>query len=340
VDRRADAFAMALYTTQASDSGVATAAPLALVAGELERVERRILELVRSREEVLQKISTELILAGGKRVRPALALLIFRAAGGVDPMDTIEVGAALELIHSATLLHDDILDSGQTRRGRPSPLARHGLGFTLVAGDFLFSRAFGVAGRFDETVVGWATEACIQLCEGEMLQQRFRRNLDVTAADHHEIASRKTASLFGQAARIGAHFAGASEETVEAMHCLGHEIGIGFQIIDDLLDVLGPPEIIGKPVGSDLREGSPALPIVLGLRSLPEVAAAFVDPAPSQEAVTRALAALRDSSILDEVRSRAAEHIVEARRQLEYLPPSRYRSALAGLTGELLLRAQ
>jgi geranylgeranyl pyrophosphate synthase len=340
VDRRADAFSMALYTTQASDSGVATAAPLALVAGELERVERRILELVRSREEVLQEISTELILAGGKRVRPALALLIFRAAGGVDPMDTIEVGAALELIHSATLLHDDILDSGQTRRGRPSPLARHGLGFTLVAGDFLFSRAFGVAGRFDETVVGWATEACIQLCEGEMLQQRFRRNLDVTAADHHEIASRKTASLFGQAARIGAHFAGASEETVEAMHCLGHEIGIGFQIIDDLLDVVGPAEIIGKPVGSDLREGSPALPVVLGLRGLPEVAAAFVDPAPSQEAVMRALAALRDSSILDEVRSRAAGHIVEARRQLEYLPPSRYRSALAGLTGELLLRAQ
>lgn len=332
---------MALYTTQAADSGMAvTAAPIALVATELERVERRILELIRSRERVLEMISTELILAGGKRVRPALALLIFRAAGGVDPSDTIEVGAALELIHSATLLHDDILDSGQTRRGRPSPLARHGLGFTLVAGDFLFSRAFGVAGRFDETVVGWATEACIQLCEGEMLQQRFRRNLEVTAHDHHEIASRKTASLFGEAARIGAHFAGASDETVEAMRRLGHEIGIGFQIVDDLLDVVGPAEVIGKPVGSDLREGSPALPIVLGLRTLPEVAAAFADPTPSPEAVARALAALRKSSVLDEVRARAAEHIGDARRQLELLPPSRYRSALAGLTGELLLRAQ
>jgi geranylgeranyl pyrophosphate synthase len=330
---------MALYTTQATDR-VADVAPLALVSAELARVERRILELVHSREESLERIASELIAAGGKRVRPALSLLVFRAAGGRDPSDTIEVGAALELIHSATLLHDDILDSGQTRRGRPSPLARHGLAFTLVAGDFLFSRAFGVAGRFDETVVGWATEACIHLCEGEMLQQRFRRNPLVTAADSLEIAARKTASLFGQAARIGSHFAGAPEATVAAMHRLGHEIGIAFQIIDDLLDVLGPPEVIGKPVGSDLREGSPALPTVLGLRTLPDVAAAFTDPSPSSETVARALAALRGSAVLDEVRKRAAQHIGEARRQLDVLPPSHFRTALADLIEELLSRTE
>jgi geranylgeranyl pyrophosphate synthase len=331
---------MALYTTQAADLVAATIAPLELIATELGRVEQRILELIRSREEALERIATELIAAGGKRVRPALSLLVFRAAGGEDPGDTIEVGAALELIHSATLLHDDILDSGQTRRGRPSPLARHGLAFTLVAGDFLFSRAFGVAGRFDETVVGWATEACIHLCEGEMLQQRFRRNPLATAADHLEIASRKTASLFAQAARIGCHFAGAPAETVEAMRRLGHEIGIAFQIVDDLLDVVGPSEVIGKPVGSDLREGSPALPIVLGLRDHPEVAAAFGDPSPGPEIVARALAALRASSVLDEVRARAAQHVGEARRQLDALPPSRFRSALAGLIEELLARTE
>ena len=331
---------MALYTTHAADSGIATVAPLALIAAELARVERRILELVSSREEALERISSELIGAGGKRVRPALSLLVFRAAGGRDPSDTIEVGAALELIHSATLLHDDILDSGQTRRGRPSPLARHGLAFTLVAGDFLFSRAFGVAGRFDEVVVGWATEACIHLCEGEMLQQRFRRNPLVTPDDYREIAARKTASLFGQAARIGCHFAGAPPETVEAMRRLGHELGIAFQIVDDLLDVIGPSEIIGKPVGSDLREGSPALPIVLGLRSLPEVASAFENPSPGPEIVGRALAALRASSVLVEVRACAAEHIGEARRQLDVLPPSRFRSALADLIEELLSRTE
>jgi geranylgeranyl pyrophosphate synthase len=331
---------MALYTTQAADPGVVTVAPLALVAAELARVEQRIRELARSREESLERIANELIGAGGKRVRPALSLLVFRAAGGHDPSDTIEVGAALELIHSATLLHDDILDSGQTRRGRPSPLARHGLAFTLVTGDFLFSRAFGVAGRFDETVVGWATEACIHLCEGEMLQQRFRRNPLVTPADYLEIAARKTASLFGQAARIGSHFAGAAEETVAAMHRLGHEIGIAFQIVDDLLDVLGPAEVIGKPVGSDLREGSPALPTVLGLESLPDVAAAFTDPEASPECVGRALSALRSSPVLHEVRARAAHHIGEARRQLDVLPSTVFRSALVDLLEELLSRTE
>lgn len=331
---------MALYTTQAIDTGGTVTAPLALIADELARVDRRILELVQSREDSLRRIATDLILAGGKRVRPALALLVFRAAGGRDPSDTIEVGAALELIHSATLLHDDILDSGQTRRGRPSPLARHGLALTLVTGDFLFSRAFGVAGRFDETIVGWATEACVQLCEGEMLQQRFRRNPEVTPEDSFEIASRKTASLFGQAARIGAHFAGAPPDIVHAMHQLGQEIGVSFQVVDDLLDVLGPPEVIGKPVGSDLREGSPALPIVLGLRRLPEVAAAFTDPAPSPETVARALRSLRDSTVLEEVRHCAEQHISQAQRQLELLAPSIFRSALGSLIQELLARTE
>jgi octaprenyl-diphosphate synthase len=313
-------------------------APLALIEPELRRVEERIRELTHSREDRLFEIANELIGSGGKRVRPALALLVFRAAGGLDPTDTIDVGAALELIHSATLLHDDILDSGQTRRGRPSPLARHGVSLTLVTGDFLFSRAFGVAGRFDATVVGWATDACVNLCEGEILQQRFWRNLEVTLDDYVEIAARKTASLFSEAARIGAHFAGASPEVVEAMRRLGFEIGIGFQMIDDLLDVVGPAETIGKPVGSDLREGAPALPTVLGLGRLPEVAQAFTMPDPNAEAVDSALVALRRSPVLDEVRRLAAGRIEDAARQLELLPISPFRSAVHGLLGELLAR--
>ena len=110
------------------------------------------------------------------------------------------------------------------------------------AGDFLFSKAFGVAGRFDETIVGWATDACVELCEGEVLQQRFRRNSAVTLPDYERIAACKTGSLFRQAARIGAHLAGASQEIVRAMHQLGLEIGLAFQMIDDLLDVIGPAD--------------------------------------------------------------------------------------------------
>src|SRR5262249_14373652 len=151
-------------------------------------------------------------------------------------------------------------------------------------------------------VVGWAADACVSLCEGELLQQRFRRNLAVQLDDYLEIAARKTASLFSQASRIGAHFAGAPAETVEAMRRLGFEIGIAFQMIDDLLDVLGPTEVIGKPVGSDLREGTPALPVVLGLARLPDVARAFGSAAPTSDAVSGALAALKRSPVLNEVR--------------------------------------
>jgi len=311
--------------------------PLALIADEMAGVERRIDELSLSREGKLSTIAQELIGSGGKRVRPALALLVFRAAGGEDPRDTIDVGAALELIHSATLLHDDILDSGRTRRGRPSPLARHGLGMTLLTGDFLFTRAFGVAGRFDETVVGWATDACISLCEGEVMQRRFRRNPAATLEDYVEIAACKTASLFSQAARIGAHFAGAPPDVVEAMYRLGYEMGLGFQMVDDLLDVLGPAELIGKPVGSDLREGAPALPIVLGLE-LPEVRAAFTSEMPSAAAVDRALAALRASTVIPRVRTLAAERVREAAAQLEMLPDSPFRNALADLADDVLSR--
>lgn len=326
-------------TSTAAHERSAAEPAVALVAGELALVEARIRELATSREAAVSEIAGDLIGSGGKRVRPALALLAFRACGGENPADTIEVGAALELIHSATLLHDDILDAGMTRRGRPSPLARHGVGLTLVTGDFLFSRAFGVAGRFDAEVVGWATDACVSLCEGEVLQQRFRRNPAVTVEDYLEIAGRKTASLFAEAARIGARFAGAGGPLVEAMRRLGHQIGIAFQMIDDLLDVLGPPEVIGKPVGTDIREGSPALPTVLGLARLPDLAAAFADPEPSPQAVQAAVTALRRSTVLAEVRQMAAARIRDAHDQIGLLAPSRFRDALAGLVGELLARS-
>ena len=310
--------------------------PLGLVADEMVLVEERIRELATAREAQLTEVAADLIGSGGKRVRPALSLMVFRASGGTDPADVVDIGAALELIHSATLLHDDILDSGMTRRGRPSPLAVHGIGPTLITGDFLFSRAFGVAGRFDAMVVGWATDACTQLCEGEVLQHRFRHNPAVTIDDYLRVAEAKTASLFSQAARIGAHLAGAPEPLVEAMYRMGYEIGVGFQMVDDLLDVVGPEELIGKAVGSDLREGSPALPTVLGLPHLPAVKEAFLEVDPSAEQISAALDQLRQSPVLDEVKRLAGQRIRIAREQIGLLPPSPHREGLHQLA-ELLL---
>lgn len=331
---------MTLASTHAAPTAVSAAGAnaLTLVSGELDRVEKRIAELTDSEEQILTDVSRELISAGGKRIRPALALLVFGAAGGVDPTDTIDIGASIELIHTATLLHDDILDSGKVRRGRPSPLARHGISATLVSGDFLFSKAFSVAGRFDAKIVGWAAEACVQLCEGEMLQDRYRRNPAADLDTYLQLATRKTASLFRQAARIGAHFAGLPESSVERLASFGEDIGLGFQMVDDLLDVLGPESVIGKPVGSDLREGSPALPLVLALNRLPAVRTAFLSPAPTERELEDALAELRSSTILEEVRALAAERIRSALDALDLLPESAYRAALERVTLDLLDR--
>jgi geranylgeranyl pyrophosphate synthase len=144
--------------------------------------------------------------------------------------------------------------------------------------------------------------------------------------------------LFSQAARIGAHFAGAPPQVVEAMRRFGFEIGVGFQMVDDLLDVVGPVEVIGKPVGGDLREGIPALPIVLGLPSLPELAIAFAAADAGPEAVAAGLAALRRSNVLGKVRELAARHVRLAGAQLGLLPDSAYRDALTQFTSDLIDR--
>src|SRR6185503_12954637 len=164
--------------------------PAMLVGTELERVERRLHGLIGSREKTLTDISRYLVDAGGKRVRPAVTLMVFRACNGTALDDIVDVAVALELIHSASLLHDDIIDGSRLRRGRDSALSKYGIAQTLVAGDFLFSRAFQICGRFDEQLVHWAAEACVALTEGEIMQGRFRHNADVTLADYLEIVTR------------------------------------------------------------------------------------------------------------------------------------------------------
>src|SRR5262245_25022879 len=190
------------------------------VQDDLARVEDRLAAELTSREERLEEIAGHLVRAGGKRVRPLVVLLVFHAtavAGRARRDDAVEAAVALELIHSATLLHDDIIDGGETRRGRPSALARFGVADTLVAGDFLFSRAFALCARFEAEVVRWAAEACVRLTEGEVLQGRLRHDPRVTLEDYVEIIERKTASLFAAGARTAAHLAGAPPPLVDAM---------------------------------------------------------------------------------------------------------------------------
>ncbi|MBI3756630.1 MAG: polyprenyl synthetase family protein [Deltaproteobacteria bacterium] len=324
-----------------SKANLSSAVPLAphlLVTEELQHVEQQLVARIQSREPLLNEIGQYLINAGGKRARPAVVLLMFRACGGTDPTDIVDVATALELIHTASLLHDDIIDGGTTRRGKASPFHRFGLANSLVAGDFLFSQAFGLCGRFEETVITWAADACILLTEGEVMQGRFRHNPGVTREDYLEIISRKTASLFSLGARLGAHMAGASLDVVESMASCGFCVGMAFQIIDDLLDVQGDGELTGKPTGADLKDGNPSLPLVLAIALDPEVKRVFQKKHPTASEMKDTLERVRLLGVLTEVQEMAQAYGKQALVALDRLAPSTYHASLSFFIHQLIER--
>ena len=306
--------------------------PFGCVAEELELVEENLIRSVRSAEQTLTDIASHLICGGGKRVRPMITLLAYRAFGGKTVEDIVDIATAIELIHTATLLHDDIIDGAETRRGKESAYRKFGLKSTLVAGDFLFIKAFEFAGKFDETVVQWTADACTRLTEGEILQGFFNRNTDVTVADYLEIVKRKTASLFQTGAKIGVYLAGANPALVEQMDQYGLNLGIAFQIIDDVLDVIGHEELLGKPTGIDLRDGNPSLPIILAKNAKQRtVTEAFECSHPTDQKIRQAIDAIGRGTVIDEAKALARSYAEKALGPVKKLPPSLYRNGLKSL---------
>lgn len=314
------------------------------VMADLRRVESKLEAIASSSSEPrLSEITLYLIGSGGKRVRPLAALLVFHAcaaAGRSDRRDDMaDVATALELIHSATLLHDDIIDGSDQRRGRESALRRFGLADTLVTGDFVFSRAFELCAPFEECVVRWASEACIRLTEGEMLQGRLRHDAGVTIDDYLEIISRKTASLFRVGARVAAYLAGVRPDLQDLAAESGHHIGMAFQMIDDLLDVSGQASLTGKPTATDLRDGNPSLPIVLALPRDAEVRRLFGKSTLGEDEIARVIDRIHAIGVLREVQELAEAQLAEALERMHALPDSPEREALITLAAGITRRS-
>ncbi|MDO8433926.1 MAG: polyprenyl synthetase family protein [Candidatus Binatus sp.] len=308
--------------------------PARLVEADLIAAEARLVRLLDSNESIIAEICHYLVDAGGKRLRPTFIMLVYRACGGGNQkVDfAIDAAIALELIHSATLLHDDIIDRGLLRRGKPSAFARYGFGPSLIAGDYLFCRAFELCSRFEERLIRTAAEACIHLTEGEVMESRYRHNVAATLNDYISVIDRKTASLFYAGGKVAADLAGAPPRTINAMAKLGTAMGLAFQMVDDMLDILGPEEKIGKPVGSDLRAGIPSLPVVLGFERSAELRKLFQNSTQIEGAVLeRALELLRAPEIVADARRLVAEQIALARGIVDDLPASPYREGLATL---------
>ncbi|HUE24033.1 MAG TPA: polyprenyl synthetase family protein [Bryobacteraceae bacterium] len=236
-----------------------------LIHDDLERVEKEIsLETVAS-VEVVTQIGQYLQESGGKRLRPSLLLLASRLIGDGGE-SAIHLGAVVEIIHAATLVHDDVIDDARTRRGRPSANAQWGNHTSVLAGDWLYMEAFQVALRERNFhVLDLLIGLTQMMVEGELLQLERIGRIEVTEADCMELVDRKTACLFSVCAKLGAIVAGADSQTEERLGDYAWNLGMAFQLVDDLLDFTSREKVLGKPVGNDLREGKVTLPLVYAL---------------------------------------------------------------------------
>ncbi len=238
-----------------------------LVRDDLALVEREIAAQNDAAIEPVAEISRYLLGGGGKRLRPALLLLSARCCGYRGDA-AIRLGAVVEMIHSATLIHDDVIDGADTRRGRPSANSRFGNHRSVLAGDWLYMQAFEMALRESNfRVLDILISLTQSMVEGELLQWTRLGRLDLTEEEATDLAFRKTACLFSGCMRLGAVLAGAEASLEEALAEYGRCAGLAFQLVDDLLDFTASPEQLGKPVLSDLKEGKVTLPLILAMQN-------------------------------------------------------------------------
>ncbi len=312
------------------------------VADELQKVEARLAEMVESDEAILNEASMHVIGAGGKRLRPTIAILSYKSLGGEDIDKIVDIAAGFELIHSATLVHDDINDGGQKRRGRETVYRKFGLHNAIVTGDFLFVKAFSLGGMFDREVVRTTADACARLAEGEILQSRFRHTNDLDVDQYVKIMERKTAEPLKAGAMIGAYLAGGTMEEIQRLGSYGVNLGIAFQIMDDVLDFVGDESRTGKPVGSDLHEGYLTLPSLLAMKESEEarreIASIVEADEPSPESVRACIELVKSSGGIEKAKAMAEFYSLEALQQLGCLPNNPYSEALRDLVSMVLER--
>ena len=252
---------------------------LSVVKQDFQAVDDLIRANLNSEVPMVEEIAAYLVEAGGKRLRPLLVLLCAKACG-YHGSDHVKLAAVIEFLHTAMLLHDDVVDESNLRRGRKTVNAAWGNAPSVLVGDFLHSRAFEMMVDIgDIRVMEILSKATNVIAEGEVQQLSFIRNPATTEVEYMEIISRKTAMLFQAAAHAGAVLAGANEKTEHALRDYGLHLGIAFQMVDDQLDYLGTPEELGKNIGDDLAEGKVTLPLIVAMRNGQPDQKAFVEDA-------------------------------------------------------------
>ncbi|MES2405001.1 MAG: polyprenyl synthetase family protein [Pseudomonadota bacterium] len=305
-----------------------------LAAPDMYRVDGMIRQRLHSDVVLINAIAEHIVGGGGKRLRPALHVLAAHAAG-YEGDAHIELAAVIEFIHTATLLHDDVVDGSDLRRGRKTANAAWGNAASVLVGDFLYSRAFQMMVELDRMeVMRILADTTNSIAEGEVLQLLNIGKAETSEAAYMQVIERKTAVLFAAATQLGGVLAGLPHQQCLALRRYGMELGSAFQIADDLLDYISDSETLGKNIGDDLAEGKPTLPLIYAIeRSTPMQAELLRNAITSQRlaALDVIITAIRGTGALERTRAKAESHADAAHVALKSLPPSEYRDALAGL---------
>ena len=302
--------------------------------------EQRLREVIRSEVEFIQLIEDDLVTAGGKRVRPRLALLAAGAVSNPDDASAINLALAVELIHSAALLHDDLIDNAETRRGVVAAFRKYGNAVSVLSGDYLLARQMALLaeiGRIE--LVAMCAQAASALAEGEVLQFQMAALGDYSLQTYEKIIYGKTASLMQLACEGAAVVADSSDEYRQALASFGARYGEAFQMRDDYLDLMGSAEVLGKPAGGDVREGKVTRITLRLMEQFPrEVAAIFSRKASQAGDVERLKQLAIESGADGEVVQAIRERVEEALTALRVLPHSVYRDELEALAKRELVR--
>ena len=310
------------------------ALPFGPVAADLDATDRVFASTLAGYKAPIGSLVTHLKHYRGKRLRPTLLLLAAKACGRVTPAHHT-LGAVVEMIHTATLVHDDVLDEADTRRHVRTVNADAGNKSAILFGDLLFTHAFHLSSTVDVRACQLIGEATNRVCAGELKQVSERGNLHLSEADYFQIIDGKTAALTEVSGRMGALYAGAGDEVAEQLAAYGRNLGLAFQIADDLLDLVGSEQTAGKTLGTDIEQQKLTLPVIHALAKLsPNDANRLRDKLRTGDSAHRAhvAAQLAEAGSFDYARRRADEFTRNARSALNCLPPSECRTILEQLT--------
>lgn len=337
---------MQTFSTQFAESGATAgmANILRLIRPEMGLVEEEFARQASSNVQVISYLGEYLRASGGKRVRPALLVLANRAAGGEgDSESVIRLATVMEMIHTATLVHDDIIDNAATRRNTVTVNAKFGNQAAVLMGDWLYMSAFETSLKERSLeILDILTELTRKMTEGELIQLTMLGRTDISEEDYFDILRRKTAYLFSACCEIGAILAGAEPEVRSELKDYGMNLGTAFQLADDVLDFTADKEVLGKASGADLLEGKLTLPLILLVREDPSVKGLLEEIMRGGEYASgvreRLLAMLKEAGTLEKTRNTALEYAENAVKNLELLTETRYGVALSEVPSLMINR--